>query len=273
MQKETLPFSPSTSLCFILLSAQHLHQSNFIHEELEKASWKSLVWQPRTGNKLGVHNFKRSVTKATPTLLPRVCLACSKTAREKSSNKPKLHLQSFSVIKKDSIATFIISFSFDYGFVAFSGTLHVVSWKNKVNSELSIRWCVTTDSRLKLLFFFPLQFVQHHKWAIKEFADWSAMRFQSRQIEKRCAPSFFNKSPLYSEAKSFTDCLRNLPEKCQQLLLSAVFLFPCLPGRLYLAIIDLQCVKGHRIEDDSSRSNHGDFLSLFLWLSTVSVNG
>lgn len=159
VQKETLPFSPSTSLCFILLSAQHLHQSNFIHEELEKASWKGLVWQPRTGNKLGVHNFKRSVTKATPTLLPRVCLACSKTAREKSSNKPKLHLQSFSVIKKDGTATFIISFSFDYGFVAFSSTLHLVSWKNKVNSELSIRWCATTDSRLKLryffLFFFP----------------------------------------------------------------------------------------------------------------------
>lgn len=71
----------------------------------------------------------------------------------------------------------------------------------------------------------------------------------------------------------FTDCPRNLPEKCQQLHLSVVFLFPCLPRRLYLAIIDLLCIKGHRIGDDSSRSNHGDSLSLSLWPSIVSVGG
>lgn len=120
-----------------------------------------------------------------------------------------------------------------------------------------------------------VQFVQHHKWVEKEVADWSGMRFQSKQIggKSRCAPRLSNKSPLYSEAKSLPDCLRNLPEKCQQLLLSAVFLFACLPGRLYLAIIDLQCVKGHRIEDDSSRSNHGDFVHLFLWLRVISVMG
>lgn len=57
--------------------ARHLHWSNFIHKELEKASWKGLAWQPRTENKLGVHNFKRSLTKATPSLLPKVCLAWS----------------------------------------------------------------------------------------------------------------------------------------------------------------------------------------------------
>lgn len=48
------------------------------------------------------------------------------TARERSFNKQKLHLKSFGVIKKDSIATFIISLSFDYGFVAFSDTVHLV---------------------------------------------------------------------------------------------------------------------------------------------------
>lgn len=34
----------------------------------------------RTENKLGVHNFKHSLTKATRTPVPRVCLAGSKTA-------------------------------------------------------------------------------------------------------------------------------------------------------------------------------------------------
>lgn len=110
---------------------------------------------------------------------------------------------------------------------------------------------------ISLYYTFP-QFV-HHRWK-KVLLTKSGGRFRSRQREKRCGPSFLHNSPLYSEAKSLTDCLRNLPEKCQQLLLSAVFLFPCLPSRLYLAIIDLQCVKGHRIEDDSSCCNHGDSL-------------
>ena len=81
------------------------------------------------GNKLGVHNFKLSITKATLALLPRVCLACSETARERSSNKLQLHLKSFSVIKRATIATFIISLSFEDGFLAFSDTAHCVLQK------------------------------------------------------------------------------------------------------------------------------------------------
>lgn len=108
-----------------------------------------------------------------------------------------------------------------------------------------------------------VQLVQHHKWA-NNLADYLAWDYRADR-EKKDELQVSYKSPQYSEAKSFTDCLRNLPEKCQQLRLSAVFLFPCLPRRLYCANIDLQCVKGHRIEDDSSRSNHGDSCSLFLY--------
>lgn len=123
------PTPPSIPFRFVYFSAQHLHQSYFLHEELEKASWKGLAWQFRTENKLGVHNFKRSLTKATPAPLPRVCLSCSKTAREKSFNKQKLHQKSFGVIQKDSIATFIISLSFDYGFFAFLGHCALISFE------------------------------------------------------------------------------------------------------------------------------------------------
>lgn len=63
----------------------------------------------------------------------------------------------------------------------------------------------------------------------------------------------------------------NLPEKCEQLLLSAVCLLPCLPGRPRLALIDLCRVKGHRAEDDSGR--HGDSLPLVPWRSAPPVNG
>ena len=77
-------------------------------------------------NKLGVHDFKRSFTKATPTLLPRVCLTYSEIAREKSFNKHRLHLNS-SGVKKESVATFIIFLSFDYRFDAFSEAVHLFS--------------------------------------------------------------------------------------------------------------------------------------------------
>ena len=39
------------------------------------------------------------------------------------------NVKSSGVIKKDSKATFIISLSFDYGFVAISDTVHLISQK------------------------------------------------------------------------------------------------------------------------------------------------
>lgn len=143
----------------------------------------------------------------------------------------------------------------------------------EINSEQKSKMVRHNWRQIKVLslYYTLVQSLLHHKWAEK-FADWSSVRFWSRWRKKIDAPSFSHKSLQYSEAKSFTHW-RNLPKKCQQLLPSAVFLFPYLPRRLQLAIIDLHCVKGHRIEDDSSRSNHGDSLSLCPWPSTVSVQG
>lgn len=163
--------------------------------------------------------------------------------------------QSSGAIEKDSIAVFVIPLSFDYGFVVFLDSACFIFVEDTVNSDVSLRWRrdwqQISDS---VTFVTPSSNLARVRSSLT--GPGIGSRSGNMEREKENKRFLTQVSTVFLQPGALP---RNLPEKCQQLLLSASFLFPCLPERLYLAIIDLLCVKGHRIEDDSTRSNHGDW--------------
>lgn len=127
-QTTALPSSPSISLCFVpSICAKASPSTESLKRHLEKAWLGSLGRE--TNQEFTTSN---GASPRQPLLLCQgfASLALRQPVRgvliSRSSN-----LKSSGVIKKDGMATFIISLSFDYGFVAISDTVQLVSQKKK----------------------------------------------------------------------------------------------------------------------------------------------